>query len=70
MDDQGKSTRRPDSMEDNSGVINFIMLARIYDMLMLIAHGVGKGDDALKLHEMHSQGELMSPFPSLVNKQD
>ena len=54
-----------DDMNSNQGVINFIMLARIYDMLMLIADGLGKGDEALKLYEKHSQGEIMSPFPSL-----
>lgn len=53
-------------MNENYGVINFIMLGRIYDVLMLIADGLGKGEDALKLHQMHSQGQLMSPFPSLA----
>lgn len=54
-----------DDMNDNQGVITFIMLARIYDMLMLIADGLGKGDEALKLYDKHSQGEIMSSFPSL-----
>lgn len=53
-------------MNENSGIINFIMLARVYDMLMLVADGLGKGSEAMKLYEMHSQGQLMSPWPSLV----
>lgn len=52
-------------MNENAGVINFIMLARIYDMLMIIADGLGKGEEALQLYEKHSQGEIMSAFPSL-----
>jgi hypothetical protein len=55
-----------DDMNENEGIINFIMLARVYDMLMLIADAQGKGKEALKLYEMHSQGQLMSPWPSLV----
>ena len=54
-------------MESNQGLINFIMLARVYDMLMLVADALGKGEDALKLYEKHSQGEIMSPFPSIKN---
>lgn len=41
------------------------MLGRIYDVLLLIADGVGKGEDALRLIELHRSGQLMSPPPSL-----
>ena len=65
MDDQGNTLPGQNDMESNPALINFIMLARIYDMLMIIADGLGKGDEALKLYEKHSQGEIMSSFPSL-----
>lgn len=53
-------------INDNFGVVNFIMLARIYDMLALIADGVGKGEDALRLISLHQSGELMAPPPALA----
>lgn len=58
-----------DNMNDineNIGAVLYIMLGRIYDMLVVIADAVGKGEDALHLIELHRQGELMSPPPSLV----
>jgi hypothetical protein len=37
-------------MNANSGIVNFIMLGRIYDLLMLIADAQGKGAEALDLY--------------------
>lgn len=54
-----------EDINDNLGAVTFIMLARIYDMLAIIADGVGKGEDALRLLSLHKSGELMSPPPSL-----
>lgn len=50
----------------NLGAVMYIMLGRIYDMLFLIANGSGKGEDALQLINLHAQGQLMCPPPSLV----
>jgi hypothetical protein len=55
-----------DELNDNLGIVNFILLSRIYDMLALIADGVGKGEDALRLIALHQSGELMAPPPSLA----
>ena len=55
-----------EDINDNTGVVNFIMLGRIYDMLCLIADGVGKGEDALRLIALHQSGELMCPPPALA----
>jgi hypothetical protein len=55
-----------EDINDNTGVVNFIMLGRIYDMLCLIADGVGKGEDALRLINLHQSGELMCPPPALA----
>lgn len=57
-------------INENFGAVSYIMLGRIYDMLVLIADAVGKGEDALQLIALHSQGQLMSPPPSLMLDQD
>lgn len=61
MDDDSIS-----DINENFGIVSYIMLARIYDMLALIADGVGKGEDALRLISLHQSGELMAPPPSIV----
>jgi len=53
-------------INENLGAVTYIMLGRIYDMLVLIADSVGKGEDALQLIQLHSQGQLMAPPPSLM----
>jgi len=57
-------------INENFGAVSYIMLGRIYDMLVLIADAVGKGEDALQLIALHSQGQLMSPPPSLMLDSD
>ncbi len=53
-------------INENLGAVTYIMLGRIYDMLVLIADSVGKGEDALQLIQLHAQGQLMAPPPSLM----
>lgn len=53
-------------INENFGAVMYIMLGRIYDMLILLADAAGKGEDALQLIQLHNQGQLMSPPPSLV----
>jgi hypothetical protein len=57
-------------INENFGAVSYIMLGRIYDMLVLIADAVGKGEDALQLITLHSQGQLMAPPPSLMLEDD
>lgn len=52
-------------MNENIGTITYIMLGRIYDLLVLICDAQGKSEDALKLIELHRQGHLMSPLPAI-----
>lgn len=59
-----------DNINENLGMVTFIMLARIYDMLSLIADGLGKGDDAIRLISLHQSGELMCPPPSINIDED
>jgi hypothetical protein len=57
-------------MNENPGLINYIMLGRIYDLLILLCDAQGKGEDALKIMELHRQGHLMSPLPSLSTNEE
>jgi hypothetical protein len=57
-------------INENLGAVSYIMLGRIYDMLVLIADAVGKGEDALQLIALHGQGQLMAPPPSLMLEDD
>lgn len=50
-------------VNDDAIVINYIMLARIYDMLTVIGDALGKGEDVLRLMDLHKSGQLMSPPP-------
>jgi hypothetical protein len=53
-------------INDDATVINYIMLARIYDMLTIIGDALGRGEDVLKLINLHKQGQLMSPPPIIA----
>jgi hypothetical protein len=53
-------------VQDDAIVINYIMLARIYDQLTIIADALGKGEDMLKLMDLHKSGQLMSPPPVIT----
>jgi hypothetical protein len=48
----------------------YIQLSRVYDMLVLIADGVGKGEEALEVRNLHEQGKILTPPPSLVEDED
>jgi hypothetical protein len=52
-------------INDNLGTITYIMLGRIYDLLVLICDAQGKSEDVLKLIDLHRQGHLMSPLPAI-----
>ena len=53
-------------INENLGAVIYIMLGRIYDMMILLADAAGKGEDALQLIQLHQEGQLMSPPPSLM----
>jgi hypothetical protein len=44
----------------------YIQNQRIYDMLGVIAHGVGSGEDAKRLSDLHQQGQVLAPPPSFI----
>ena len=57
-------------VSDDAVVINYIMLARIYDLLMVIGDSLGKGEDILKIVDLHKQGQLMSPPPVIATSDE
>lgn len=57
-------------INENLAAVTYIMLARIYDILVLLADGSGKGEDVLRLITLHEQGQLMSPPPTLAFEDD
>lgn len=57
-------------VNDDAIVINYIMLARIYDMLTVIGDALGKGEDVLRLMDLHKSGQLMSPPPVIATSDD
>lgn len=48
----------------------YIQLSRVYDMLMIIADGVGKGEEALEIRELHQEGKILTPPPSLLEDEN
>jgi len=57
-------------IQDDAIVVNYIMLARIYDLLCVIGDSLGKGEDIVNLIDLHRQGQLMSPPPILQTLED
>jgi hypothetical protein len=56
-------------VNDDATVINYIMLARIYDLLTVIGDSLGRGEDMLKMINLHRQGQLMSPPPVIATNE-
>jgi len=50
---------------DNIGEMLYIMLGRIYDLLVILNDANGKSEEVLRIMELHKNGMLMCPLPSL-----
>jgi len=57
---------KPQNLEDNLPMVNYIMLHRIYDLLTLIANKMVGPEDVSKMVEYHNQGFLLGPIPSFT----
>lgn len=57
---------KPQNLEDNLPMVNYIMLHRIYDLLTLIANKLVGSEDVAKMVEYHNQGFLLGPTPSFT----
>jgi len=51
-------------LEDSLPMVNYIMLHRIYDILILIAKNLVGPEEVSKMVEYHQQGYLLGPAPS------
>lgn len=62
------NNQKSDNIEDNLPMVNYIMLHRIYDVLMLIGNSLAKDDDSRlqisKMVEYHKEGFLLGPSPA------
>jgi hypothetical protein len=54
----------PSNIEDNLPMVNYIMLARIYDLLTLIASKIAEPEEVSKMVSYHEQGFILGPDPS------
>ena len=61
---------KPQTIDDNLGIVTYITLSRIYDVLCLIADGVGKGEEVLAMIEAHRNGELLGPPPAFNSESE
>jgi hypothetical protein len=59
-----------ENIEDNLDMVNYIMLSRIYDVLVLIANKIVGSDDVAKLVNYHDQGYILGPMPSYKAEED
>lgn len=50
---------------NDSDILTYIMLGRIYDLLVLLCDANGKSEDVMRIMELHRQGHLMSPLPAI-----
>jgi hypothetical protein len=57
---------KPQNLEDNLPMVNYIMLHRIYDLLTLIANKLVGPEDVSKMVEYHDKGFLLGPNPSFT----
>lgn len=69
MSDAEKETLELDpnsgSIDENIGIVTYIMLSRIYDALCIIGDGLGKGEEILAMVEAHKMGKLLGPEPAI-----
>jgi hypothetical protein len=65
MENQNNTEEIVGNANDNIGEILYIMLGRVYDLLVLMCDANGKSEEVLRIMELHKNGMLMCPLPSL-----
>lgn len=58
------------NLEDNLPMVNYIMLHRIYDLLLLISKSVAEPEEVQKMIDYHEQGFLLGPVPSFSSVEE
>ena len=51
-------------------MVNYIMLHRIYDLLVLISKSVAEPEEVQKMIDYHEQGFLLGPAPSFSSVEE
>lgn len=59
-----------ETANENIGTMLYIMLGRVYDLLVLMCDANGKSEEVLNIIELHKNGMLMCPLPSLSIPED
>ena len=54
----------PKPLEDNLDMANYIMLHRIYDVLLLLSNKIVGSEETEKMSKYHEEGYLLGPSPS------
>lgn len=54
----------PKPLEDNLDMANYIMLHRIYDVLLLMSNKIVGSEETEKMSKYHEEGYLLGPSPS------
>jgi hypothetical protein len=57
-------------LEENLDLVNYIMLHRIYDILVLMSNKMVGPEETQKMVKYHEDGFLLGPAPSLQNDID
>jgi hypothetical protein len=52
------------ALEDNLDMVNYIMLHRIYDVLLMISNKLVGPEETEKMSKYHEEGYLLGPSPS------
>jgi hypothetical protein len=56
--------QKTDNLEDNLPMVNYIMLHRIYDILVLMSTKIAGEESTQKMVKYHEEGFLLGPSPS------
>ena len=70
MEEENISEETVSNANDNIGTVLYIMLGRIYDLLVLLNDANGKSEEVLRIMELHKNGMLMCPLPSLSTPEE
>ncbi len=60
----------PKPLEDNLEMVNYIMLHRIYDVLLLLSNKLVGPEETEKMSKYHEDGYLLGPSPSFRSGDD
>lgn len=60
----------PKNLEENLEMVNYIMLHRIYDVLLMIASEIVGSEKTEKMSKYHEDGYLLGPSPSFRSEND